>query len=162
MVSSTNFWVFGMTQPGDHTRTLYSLGQWPGLYSVWTSLNECPDMTLNHLMVRFQFLSLWYDSTWGPYANTLLIRPMARFMLSMNIPERVSWYDTKPSDGEVPVMLEPWGMRSNTLLSSLLGPLWLGVTAPDRVLSMGQIELNSVLMLNWIVWNRTVLTFNCM
>ena len=33
--------------------------------------------------------------------------------------------------------------------------------APDRVLSIGQIELNCALMLNWIVWNRTVLTFNC-
>ena len=30
-----------------------------------------------------------------------------------------------------------------------------------RVLSVGQTELNCVLMLNWIVWNRTVLTFNC-
>ena len=27
-------------------------------------------------------------------------------------------------------------------------PLWPGVVAPDRVLSMGQIELNYVLMLN--------------
>ena len=25
--------------------------------------------------------------------------------------QRVSWYDTKQSDGEVPVMLELWGMR---------------------------------------------------
>ena len=31
------------------------------------------------------------------------------------------------------------------------GPLWPGEVAPDRVLSMGQIELNYVLMLNWIV-----------
>ena len=30
----------------------------------------------------------------------------------------------------------------------------------DRVLSMGQIELSCVLMLIWIAWNRTVLTFN--
>ena len=33
---------------------------------------------------------------------------------------------------------------------------YIGVIATDRVLSMGQIELNCVLMLNWIVWNRTV------
>ena len=26
----------------------------------------------------------------------------------------------------------------------------------DRVFSMGRIELNCVLMQNWIVWNRTV------
>ena len=31
-----------------------------------------------------------------------------------------------------------------------------GAVAPDRVLSMGQIEQNWVLMLNWIVWNRPV------
>ena len=28
--------------------------------------------------------------------------------------------------------------------------------APDSVLSMGQIEVNCVIMLNWIVWNKTV------
>ena len=39
-------------------------------------------------------------------------------------PQRVSWYDTKQSDGEVPVILLP-------------GPLWPGVVAPDRALSMG-------------------------
>ena len=62
----------------------------------------------------------------------------------------------------------------------LPGPLWPRVVAPDRVLSMSQIELNCVLgqngivwnrtvsdieivlMQNWITWNRTVLTFNCM
>ena len=58
-------------------------------------------------------------------------------------------YDTKQSDGEFPVMLG---------LPSLPGPLWLGVVASDMVLSMGQIELNCVLKLNWIAWNRTVLT----
>ena len=30
---------------------------------------------------------------------------------------------------------------------------------PDRVLSMGQIELNFILTLNWIAWDRTVLIF---
>ena len=68
-------------------------------------------------------------------------------------------YDTKQSDGWVPVMFELWRMRSTPLLPSPPGPLWPGRVALDRVQSMGQIELNSVLMLNWIVWNRTVLTF---
>ena len=67
-----------------------------------------------------------------------------------------SGYDTKQSDGEVPVMLELWGMRSIPSLPLLPCPLWPGVVAPGRVLSMSQIELNCVLMLNWIVWNRTV------
>ena len=45
-------------------------------------------------------------------------------------------------------MLELGGMLSTPSLPSLLSPFWLGVVAPDRVLSMGQIQLNCVLMLN--------------
>ena len=57
-------------------------------------------------------------------------------------------YETKQSDGEVPVMLALCGMRSTPSLSLLLDPLWSGVIAPDRVLSMAQIELNCSLMQN--------------
>ena len=53
-------------------------------------------------------------------------------------------------------MLELWGMRSILSLLSLLGPLWSLVVAPDRALSMGQIEINFILLLNWIAWNKTV------
>ena len=53
-------------------------------------------------------------------------------------------------------MLKLWEMQSTDSLPLLPGPLWPRVEAPDRVLSMGQIELNCVLMLNWIVRNRTV------
>ena len=53
-------------------------------------------------------------------------------------------------------MLELWGMKSILSLPSLPGPLWLGVVASDRVLSIGQRELNCVFMLNWIVWNGIV------
>ena len=53
-------------------------------------------------------------------------------------------------------MLALWGMRSTPSLPSLPGPLWSGVVAPDRALSIGEIELNCVLMLNWFVWFRTV------
>ena len=70
-------------------------------------------------------------------------------------------YDAKRSDSEVPVMMEIWGMRSTPLLTSLPGPLMPGAVASDRVLSIGQIELNCILMLNWIVCNKTALTFNC-
>ena len=45
-------------------------------------------------------------------------------------------------------MVELWGMRSTPLMPLVPGPLWLGVVAPDRVLSIGRIELNYVLMLN--------------
>ena len=63
-------------------------------------------------------------------------------------------YDTKQSEGEVPVMLELSGMWSTRSLPSLPGWPWPSVVVPDRVLFMGQQELNCVLMLNWIVWKR--------
>ena len=45
-------------------------------------------------------------------------------------------------------MLELWEIQSTPSLPLLPGPLWPGVVAPDRILSMGQIELNYILMLN--------------
>ena len=54
-------------------------------------------------------------------------------------------YDTKQSDGEVPVMLGLWGIRSTPSLPLLPGPLWPGVVAPDRALYMGLIELMAYL-----------------
>ena len=51
-------------------------------------------------------------------------------------------YDTKQSDGESPMLLKLWG------LPSLTDPLWPTVVTPDMILSMAQIELNCVLMLN--------------
>ena len=50
----------------------------------------------------------------------------------------------KQSDGEVPVMLDLWGMWSTPSLPSLL---WPEVVAPNRALSMVLIELICVLML---------------
>ena len=47
-------------------------------------------------------------------------------------PNECPGYDTKQSDGEVPLMLELWGMRSKPSLQSLPGPLWAGVVAPDK------------------------------
>ena len=47
-------------------------------------------------------------------------------------PNESPGYDTKQSDGEVPVMLGLWGIRSTQLLPSLPGPLWPGVVAPDK------------------------------
>ena len=46
-------------------------------------------------------------------------------------------HDIKPFDDKAPVMLEFWGMRSTPSLPLLPGPLWPGVVAPDRALSMG-------------------------
>ena len=50
-----------------------------------------------------------------------------------DFPNGCPGYDTKQSDGETPVMLELWGMRSTPLLPLL----WPGVVAPYRVLCKG-------------------------
>ena len=47
-------------------------------------------------------------------------------------------------------------MRNTPLLPSLPGPFWTVVVAPDRVQSMGQIELNCVLVLNQVVCDGTL------
>ena len=49
-------------------------------------------------------------------------------------------YDIKQFDGEALVMLELWEMQSTHSLPLLPGLLWPRVVAPDRILSMGQIE----------------------
>ena len=42
-------------------------------------------------------------------------------------------------------------MRSTPSLLSLPGPLWPGMVASEKALSVSEIELNCVLMLNGIV-----------
>ena len=42
-------------------------------------------------------------------------------------------------------MQELWEMRSTFSLPLLPSPLWPGVVVPDKVLSMGQIELFDIL-----------------
>ncbi len=56
-------------------------------------------------------------------------------------PQRCPEYDTNPSDGEVPAMLELWGMWSTSSLPLLPCPLRIlsGTTTPGQ--SMGQVEL---------------------
>ena len=57
-------------------------------------------------------------------------------------------YDTEQSDVEAPGMLELGGMHSTPLLPTLQSPCRPEVLASDWVLSMSQIEVNCVLMLN--------------
>ena len=42
-------------------------------------------------------------------------------------------------------MLHLWGMQSISSLLSLPSPLWSGMIAPDRVVSIGQIEQFDIL-----------------
>ena len=99
---------------------------------------------------------LWYTCPvgWGCIIHWLLL-----FREVRPPPNVCPVYDTKQSDGEGPVILEFWGMLITPLLPSLPGIFWPGLVVPDRVQSMGQIELKCVLMLNWITWKRTVLIF---
>ena len=62
-------------------------------------------------------------------------------------PNECPEYDTKQSDGEVPAMLELWGMRSTPSFQLLPGPLWPGVVAPDKGPIYGLNRINSILML---------------
>ena len=49
-------------------------------------------------------------------------------------------YESKQSDGEAREIQELWGVGSTSSLPSLPGQLWPGVVAPERILSMDQIE----------------------
>ena len=49
-------------------------------------------------------------------------------------PNECPGYDTKQSDGEVPVMLGLWGMWSILSLPLLPGPHWPEMVARDRAL----------------------------
>ena len=70
----------------------------------------------------------------------------------LDSPNECSGYDTKQSDDEVLVMVELWRMRSTPLMPLLQAPLGLRVVVPNRVLSIGQIELNcNYAKLNWLV-----------
>ena len=60
-------------------------------------------------------------------------------------PNECPGYDIIQPDGEVPTVLEHWGMWSTLSLPLLTGPLWPGVVAPDRALSIGWIELTAYL-----------------
>ena len=95
--------------------------------------------------------------SWSSHLNVLSKK--SRRILCWQVrppPNECPRYDTKQSESEVPIILELCGILSTSLLPSLWGLLWPGVVAPDRVLSMGPIELNSVHILNWIAWNRII------
>ena len=59
----------------------------------------------------------------------------------------IRWWDSSNSD--------EW-MTNTPLLLSISGPFCSRAVAPDRVLSISRIELNCELMINRIVWHRTV------
>ena len=117
---------------------------------ISTSLNQTSLSSSKHAHSSTSLDSLW-PVGWGCRIYQLHlcrgVRPP---------PNECPRYDTEQSDGEVPEMLELCGVLSTPSFPSLPGPLWPRMVTLDWVLFMGQIELNCVLMLNWIAWNRTV------
>ena len=79
----------------------------------------------------------------------------------VRFPQRVSWiwhYTIWWSGSSNVVAL---GNAEYLIISMAPSQLLPGVLAGNWVPSKGQIELNCVLIQNWITWNRTVLTFKC-
>ena len=140
-------------------------------FSKW-SLFFSQDQSYEH-RVRIEPMSNVSQVNWLFYTTQYFPSPVGwgcKIHRGVRLPNECPRYDTKRSDGEAPVMLELWGMRSTPSLPSLPGPLWLGVVAPDRVYGFNRTKLccleqncfwhwNCVLMLNWIVWNGTVFIF---
>ena len=88
--------------------------------SVWSTINHLHNSVFHNL---FLLLYICPVGWWGCKIHRLLlcrgVRPP---------PNECLGYDIKQSDGEVPVILELWGMQSTPSLTLLPGP---GVIAPD-------------------------------
>ena len=67
----------------------------------------------------------------GPF-NT----PTAPLQRSKTPPNECCGYDNKQFNGAAPVILELWEMQTTFSLPLLPGPLWLGIVASDRAISM--------------------------
>ena len=105
---------------------------------------------------RGSFTDLLTKSSWDSDSPKKLSNRLGLLSTPPAYLQKVKTPSTKQSDGEASVMLELWGIRSTPWFPSIPGPLWPGVIALARVLSMDQIEQNCGLRLNWIVWNKTV------
>ena len=99
----------------------------------------------------------------GGYFNALtsfyikLIFLQLHLCRRVRLPNECPVYDTKHTDCETSVMMELWGMRSTS--SFYITPRSTLARRGNTWKSIGQIELISVLMQNWIVYNRYLSTF---
>ena len=93
----------------------------------------------NHDLTIYTFINLYLNWVfrsrkpsigcpvdWGCKIHRLLL------CRGVELPQGVSWYDTKQSDGEVQVMLELWAMQSTPSFPSLPGPVWPRMVAPGK------------------------------
>ena len=77
--------------------------------------------------------------------------PTASRQRSKTFPTSVLNYEIKQCDGEASIIPELWRMQRTILLPSLSGQLWPKVVESHRFLSLAQIGLNCVLMINGIL-----------
>ena len=126
---------------------------WPACSEATMDSHLMQPACICHLMSRMWaytlltiFKRMITSDCWGCRIHQMHLCRGIRFPLN-----KCPGYDAKQSDGEASVTLKLWRMLSTPLLPSLPGPLWPQEVAPDRVLSMSQIELNCVLIQNWIV-----------
>ena len=125
------------------------------IYCCFISVTIIKLISVSNNTKELTYLNTNCSVGWGCKIHRLLLCREVRPLLN-----ECPGYDTKESNGEVPVMLEPWGIRSTPSLTLFLGRLWPGLVVADRVLSLGQIELSNIFMLNWIAWNITFWNLN--
>ena len=104
-------------------------------------------ITGGRIVGSIPFSRVFFTIGWGCKKHWLLL------CRGVRLPNKCPRYDTEQSDGEVPIMLELWGMWSTLWLPSLPGPLWPGVVAPCKIKTeLLEIELfwhlDCILMLN--------------
>ena len=99
--------------------------------------------TINYEYIHNFEFCLSYKTVSHGYTPVLIIwklwcHPSLPFLQGSILPDSQNdchGYDTKQSDGEVPVMLELCEMRSTTSLPSHPGPLWPGAVTLNSILS---------------------------
>ena len=134
---------------------------WPRVVK-WPRVVESENVLDMGKIEQTMFKELIDVELWLLYRNTSNQLWPSRLMLQ--ITPTASQQRDKTAQTSVLDMTLIWGYSNSGALGngeyhslpSLPGLLWLGVVAPDRVLSIGQIKLSSVLMLNRIAWNRTI------
>ena len=81
----------------------------------------------NYFVLKHKICNVSSQVDWGCRIQWLLL-----FIGVRPHPQRESWICHKQSDGEVPVILELWGLQSTPSLPSLPGSLCPGVVALDK------------------------------